>query len=76
MPAEKRSGGVHVPGLGDDLEVGLGVEQHPQRAANDAVILRQDDPDRFGAGSHARRLGVACLPRNGFDPGFGLRITT
>jgi hypothetical protein len=40
------TGLVDGPGLGDDLEVGLVVEQHPQAAPDDRVIVGQDDPDR------------------------------
>ena len=39
-------GSVDVAGLGDHLEVLLGLEQHPQAVAHDLVIVRENDLDR------------------------------
>ena len=53
-----------VAGLGDDLEVGLGVEHHPQPAADERVVVGEQDArlQRDGscrlAGRHARRTRV------------------
>jgi hypothetical protein len=49
------TGLVDGAGLGDDLEVGFVVEQHPQAAPDDRVIVGQDDPN------HRRRPLVAIL---------------
>ena len=57
---------LDVAGLGHDLEVLLAVEQQPQAAAHDRVVVGEHDPDRLGAGVRsalgpaggARRLRV------------------
>ena len=41
-PHERIASG-DVAGLGDDLELRLGVEQHPQPAADDGVVVGEDD---------------------------------
>ena len=46
MPAHVATRALDVAGLGDDLEVVLAVEQHPQAAAHDGVIVGEHDPDR------------------------------
>ena len=38
-----------VAGLGDDLHVGLAVEQQPQPAAHDAVVVGDQEPHHAGA---------------------------
>ena len=38
--------GGEVAGLGDDLEAGLGVEQHPEAGAHDCMVVGDDDGDR------------------------------
>ena len=55
------------PGLGDDLQAGLGVEQHPQGAAHHGVVIGQDDPDHVGPGSGVSLvagLGARCIMRS------------
>ena len=47
-----------VRGLGDDLHVGLAVEQQPQAAAHDAVVVGDEQPHR--AGSAQSQLDGAC----------------
>jgi len=44
-----------ILGLGDDLEVGLRVEEHPQRRPHDAVVVGKDDldPARIRVRAHA-----------------------
>ena len=37
---------LRVAGLRHDLELGLGLEQHAQRAPHDRVIVGKDDPNR------------------------------
>ena len=44
-----------VAGLGDDGEVGLGVEHHAQAAAHHRVVVGEQDPRRCGA--HGTRQG-------------------
>ena len=34
---------VAVGGLGDDLEIGLGVEHHPQPAQDDRMVVGDED---------------------------------
>jgi hypothetical protein len=38
-------GPVDIAGLRHDLEVGVAVEQHPQAAAHDGVIVREHKRD-------------------------------
>jgi hypothetical protein len=45
---------VDRAGLGDDLQVRLGVEHEPQPAAHDRVVVGEDDGDRAG-GLHGAR---------------------
>ena len=33
------------PAHGDDLQAGLGVEEHPERRAHDCVIVGENDPN-------------------------------
>ena len=37
---------VEVPAHGDDLEVGLRLEQAPHSLADEVVVVGQHDPDR------------------------------
>ncbi|WP_244247126.1 hypothetical protein [Nocardioides euryhalodurans] len=39
-------GGPAVTGLADDLEVGLGGQDHPQPCADERLVVGQDHPDR------------------------------
>jgi len=53
---------VGVASLGDDLEVGLAVEQHPQAGAHDLVVVCEHDADRLdGLGL----LGVLATGQHG-----------
>ena len=46
MTADVAPRRVNVPGLGDHLKVGLGLEQEAQAAAYHRVVIGDDDPDR------------------------------
>jgi hypothetical protein len=50
MAAHVALGAVDVACLGDDLEIRLAVEQHPQPAANDRVIVGEHEPYLLGVG--------------------------
>jgi hypothetical protein len=56
---ERVLGGTY--GLRDDLEPGLVVEQQPQAAAYDRVIIGGDDPDRLGGWWPALPGGVVRI---------------
>ena len=53
MPADVAGGRVRVAGLGDDLDVGLPLEHQAQGAADDRVVVSEDDGDA---------LSVSCPP--------------
>jgi len=36
---------LDVPGLGQDVELALCLEQHPQAAAHHRMVIRDHDPD-------------------------------
>ena len=46
MTTHVASSPVHVAGFGDDLEVGLGVEQEAQPAAHDRMVVGDHDANR------------------------------
>src|SRR6185437_8038331 len=52
--------------LGDDLDVVLGVEQGPDAAADQRLVVGQQDPDHDGAGTgssaRTRKPPPACGP--------------
>ena len=45
LAAPRRSAVLHVAGLADDLDVGLGVEQQVQAGADDRVVVDDQHPD-------------------------------
>ena len=47
MPAHVANRRLRVARLGDDLEVGLGVEQHAQGVAHHRVVVGEDDRRRL-----------------------------
>jgi hypothetical protein len=51
----QRLDGGAVAGVGHDLEVGLGAEQHLQPFPHEHVIIGNDDRDRRGHGSGRQR---------------------
>ena len=44
-PSGQGHGGTPVGGLADDLDVGLGVEDHAQSGAHDVLVVGDQDPD-------------------------------
>ena len=54
-------GALDVARLGDDLEVRLAVEQQPQAAAHDRVIVGEHDPDRLWRASLGLWRGLLRL---------------
>ena len=58
MRARVAHGVRHVAGLGDDFEVRLGVEQHPQPAAHDRVVVGDDDPRQLGVRGRDLAVGI------------------
>ena len=51
----ERSGLRAVARLADDLDVGLGVQDQPEAAANEGLVVGEDDADRHADGSNGRR---------------------
>ena len=57
-------GGLGVARLGDDLDVGLGLEHHPDPLADDLVVVGEDDRDLPAACLTLSRPRAALLPRS------------
>src|SRR5690606_25945966 len=57
-----------VPGLGDDLQVRLPVEDEPYAAPHQGMVVGEQDPDRRGTGAFGAGRGVLghdCFLRTG-----------
>jgi hypothetical protein len=51
-----RHGLVPVRRLGDDFDVGLGVEDEPEAAAHQRLVVSEQDADHVGSGSRAQTV--------------------
>jgi hypothetical protein len=66
VPEDVTRGGLGVAGQGDDLDVGLSLENHANPVANELVIVGQDDGYRpggrggFGICAHTGTLIIAA----------------
>ena len=60
--------GLEIAGLGDHLEVLLGLEHHPQAVADDLVIVSEDDADRVHELTLMRRQVKIRAMRDGLRP--------
>ena len=67
MPEHVAGRGLGVVGLGDDLHVGLGLQDHADPVADELVVVRENDRDpvsrrrRFRVGAHTGTLAIACF---------------
>src|SRR5262249_37936153 len=51
-----------VRGLADELDVGAGVEDHPEAAANERLVVGDEDADAQGASESGKRAATAKPP--------------
>jgi hypothetical protein len=68
--------GRHIAGLGDHLEPFVGIDQHPQAAAHDRVVVGDHKSDLLHQRATLARSGAGealALPRepSWLRPGFG-----
>ena len=57
MAAHVAAGGIEIRRLGDDVEAAIGLEHLAQAAANDGMVVSDDDADRLGAHGGDRNAG-------------------
>src|SRR5690606_3365017 len=55
-------------GLGDDLDVGLGVEDQAQPGADDALVIGDQDADGHVVAACRGRVAVTAQPPSGRGP--------
>jgi hypothetical protein len=61
--ARQRDRLAAVGGLGDHVDAGLGVEDHPEPGADELLVVGDEDPD-----AHLGSTAVTVHPRPGLGP--------